>query len=155
MSWDFIFASANVLALACWALLAFGPRGPLARTVAFYGGVGLLCLAYSVLLLLLLGGVLEGGSGANFASIEGVRAIFASDAGVTVGWIHYLAFDLFVGMWIARDADDKGFSRLWQAPVLLLTLVAGPLGLLVWLFIREPAARRANPRKGLKPGFKR
>ncbi|MCL6249539.1 ABA4-like family protein [Altererythrobacter sp. KTW20L] len=155
MSWDFIFGAANALALASWALLVLGPRGALARTVVFYGGAGILCLAYGVLLILLLVGVLDGGSGANFTSIEGVRAIFGSDAGVTVGWIHYLAFDLFVGMWIARDADDKGFSRLWQAPVLLLTLVAGPLGLLVWLFIREPAARRANPRKGLKPGFKR
>lgn len=155
MSWDFIFAGANALALAAWALLLLGPRGALTRTVVFYGGAGMLCLAYGVLLILLLTGVLEGGSGANFTSIEGVRAIFGSDAGVTVGWIHYLAFDLFVGMWIARDADDKGFSRLWQAPVLLLTLVAGPLGLLLWLVIREPAARRANPRKGLKPGFKR
>lgn len=154
MSWDFAFGAANGLALACWALLLLGPCGPLARTVVFYGGVGMLCLAYSVLLVLLLTGVIDGGGGASFTSIEGVRAIFASDAGVTVGWIHYLALDLFAGMWIARDADAKGFARLWQAPVLLLTFLAGPFGLLLWLVIREPAARRANPRQGLKRGVK-
>ena len=77
----------------------------------------------------------------DLGSIEGVRSIFASDGGVTVGWIHYLAFDLFVGLWIARDADAKGFSRLVQAPVLLATFLAGPLGLLVWLGIREKRAR--------------
>ena len=84
-----------------------------------------------------------GGTGASmdFGSIEGVRAIFASDGGVTVGWAHYLAFDLFVGLWIARDADAKHFSRIVQAPILLATFMAGPLGLLVWLVIRERRAR--------------
>ena len=70
-----------------------------------------------------------------------MRAIFASDGGVTVGWTHYLAFDLFVGLWIARDADAKHFSRLVQAPFLFATLMAGPLGLLLWLAIRERRAR--------------
>lgn len=153
MSWDFLFGAANGLALACWAVLILLPRGDLSRTVIFYGGAGILCLTYAVLLVLLVAGLvdngaLEGASGASFTSIEGVRNIFLSDGGVTVGWIHYLAFDLFVGMWIARDGDAKNLSRIMQAPVLLLTFVAGPFGLLVWLFIREPAARRAAPRKG-------
>jgi hypothetical protein len=75
-----------------------------------------------------------------------VRAIFLSDGGVVVGWVHYLALDLFTGLWIARDADGKGFPRLWQAPVLLLTFLAGPLGLITWLALREPAARSAAGR---------
>lgn len=153
--WDTIFGAANMLALAGWAGLILAPRGEISRTLIFYGGVGLLCLAYGVLLVLLVTGTVDSGAAdgaaqASFTTIEGVRAIFLSDGGVTVGWIHYLALDLFTGMWIARDADAKGFARLWQAPVLLLTFVAGPLGLLVWLVIREPAARRANPRKRLK-----
>jgi hypothetical protein len=65
-----------------------------------------------------------------------------TDAGIVVGWTHYLAFDLFVGLWIARDADAKGFSRLVQAPILLLTFLAGPFGLVLWLAIRERRARR-------------
>ncbi len=58
-----------------------------------------------------------------------------------MGWVHYLAFDLFVGLWIARDADAKGFSRILQAPILAATFLAGPLGLFVWLLVREPRAR--------------
>ena len=61
-----------------------------------------------------------------------------------VGWVHYLAFDLFVGLWIARDADAKGFSRLLQAPILFATFMAGPLGLLLWLAIRERRARQSG-----------
>ena len=151
MGWDTLFNAANLLAMLCWAVLVLAPRGDISRALVFYCGTGLLCLAYAVLLVLLLtGSVVAGGGagGADFTTIEGVRNIFLSDGGVTVGWIHYLAFDLFVGMWIARDADGKGFSQILQAPVLLLTFVAGPFGLLVWLIIREPAARRANPRKG-------
>lgn len=150
MSWDFVFGMANLWALVCWAGLVLGPRGSLSRAAIFYGGVGLLCLAYAVLLIALLTGAIAGANGADFTSIEGVRAIFASDAGVTVGWIHYLALDLFAGMWIASDADAKGFSRAWQAPVLVLTFLAGPLGLLVWFVVREPAARRAHARGGMK-----
>lgn len=71
-----------------------------------------------------------------------MRAIFASDVGVVIGWTHYLAFDLFVGLWIARDADGKSISRYVQAPILLATLFAGPVGLGIWLLVREPAARR-------------
>lgn len=149
MPWPLIFGLANLLALLCWLVLIAAPRGEVIKALIFYGGIGLLCLAYGVLLVLLLTGAIDaGGAGGaiDFTSIAGVRSIFASDAGATVGWIHYLALDLFAGMWIARDADAKGFSRLWQAPVLVLTFMAGPLGLLVWLVIREPAARRANPR---------
>lgn len=76
-------------------------------------------------------------------SIAGIRALFSSDGGIVVGWTHYLAFDLFVGLWIARDADAKGFGRLIQLPFLFATLMAGPIGLLAWLIVREPRARRA------------
>ncbi|GAA4052730.1 ABA4-like family protein [Parerythrobacter jejuensis] len=140
--WDTIFASVNLLAMAAWAILILAPRKELLLTVVLYLGVGILCLVYSVGLISVLVG--SEGSGLDFGSIEGVRAIFATDSGVTIGWTHYLAFDLFVGLWIARDADAKKFSRWLQAPILLATLMAGPLGLFVWLAIRE--TRRA-PRK--------
>ena len=153
MNWNLLFNAVNLLALLSWLLLVAGPRTELTRTIVFYCGVGLLCLVYATFLLLLVTGAVDGNAGegagaASFTSIDGVRAIFASDGGVTLGWTHYLALDLFAGLWIARDADSKHFARGWQVPVLLLTFVAGPFGLLVWLVIREPAARRANPRKG-------
>ena len=143
--WDTAFSLANLLALVMWAALMLLPRWPALLSAVLYLGIGLLCLAYALGLIGILTGTLDAGggqgTGMDFGSIEGVRGIFASDGGVTVGWIHYLAFDLFVGLWIARDADAKGFSRLVQAPVLLATFMAGPLGLLVWLGIREKRAR--------------
>ncbi|QUL36442.1 ABA4-like family protein [Erythrobacter sp. JK5] len=142
MDWGFVFSAVNLLALIAWIALIALPRHPALLAGVLYAGVGLLCLIYAVGLIGVLGGVFEAGEGgADFTTIAGVRSIFASDAGVTIGWTHYLAFDLFVGLWIARDADAKFFSRWVQAPILLATFMAGPLGLLIWLAIREPRAR--------------
>jgi hypothetical protein len=140
-----IFNLASLLALVAWAALILLPRWPALLSALLYLGVGLLCLVYTASLGAVLSGLVPAGNGgADFTTIEGVRSIFASDVGVTIGWVHYLAFDLFVGLWIARDADAKGISRFIQAPILLMTFMAGPAGLLVWLIVREPAARRAG-----------
>ena len=144
MDWAFVFNAVNLLALIAWVALILLPRWPALLSAVLYLGVGLLCLIYATGLIGLLTGLIPnaGGGGADFTTIAGVRSIFGSDAGVTIGWTHYLAFDLFVGLWIARDGDAKNISRLLQAPVLLVTFMAGPLGLLVWLALREPVARR-------------
>jgi asparagine N-glycosylation enzyme membrane subunit Stt3 len=145
MDWNFVFNLVNLLALIGWAGLILLPRWPALLSALLYLGVGLLCLIYAGGLIGLLTGLLPSGGaggGADFTTIAGVRAIFGNDAGVTIGWTHYLAFDLFVGLWIARDGDAKRISRFIQAPILLATFMAGPLGLLIWLIIREPAARK-------------
>ena len=144
--WHGLFAFTNLWAMLAWVLLVFFPRKPLIYSACLYLGVALLCLTYTVCFALLLSGAVDpvaqaGAGSANFSSIEGVRALFMTDAGVVIGWTHYLAFDLFTGLWISRDADGKGFSRLAQAPVLILTFMVGPAGLLTWLMLREGAAR--------------
>ncbi|WP_324807520.1 ABA4-like family protein [Sphingomonas sp. LY29] len=147
MVWATLFSATNAIALVAWALLILGARGPKTASAILYLGVGLLCLTYVVALGLILGGVVDpgklpGSGTTSFSTIEGIRSIFMSDAGVVIGWTHYLAFDLFVGQWIAKDADNKGFARWLQAPILVLTLFAGPAGFLLWLIARERRARR-------------
>jgi hypothetical protein len=148
MGWNSIFLIANYWAIAFWLLLAFAPRGPKMMSAVMYAGVFLLCLAYTALIAgFLSGGIDPGGAGGSFTSLDGVMKLFAAPGGATLGWIHYLAFDLFIGLWIARDADNKGFGRIIQFPFLFLTLMAGPVGLLLWLIIRERRARAAAKAK--------
>ncbi|AWW74137.1 hypothetical protein CD351_06810 [Erythrobacter sp. KY5] len=142
MDWGTVFNGANLMAMLAWAALILLPRWPALLSALLYLGVGALCLLYAGILVSLLTGLSAGSDGGSFTSIEGVRTLFGSDAGLTLGWVHYLAFDLFVGLWIARDGDAKGISRILQAPVLLATFLCGPVGLLVWLIAREPAARK-------------
>ena len=137
MPWGGLFTFIHVVALAGWAMLFLLPRGPRVAAYVLYLCVGLLCLTYTVMFASQFGALIS----SDFFSIEGIHDLFASDAGIVIGWNHYLAFDLFIGQWIAKDADHKGFSRFAQVPVLILTLLAGPIGLLVWLFIRERRAR--------------
>lgn len=152
--WTSLFGWTNLIAGAAWAALILGPRRPAAHSFNLYAGVGLLCLTYATLLVLLVGGLVDPGAGGSRPfdysdySIAGIRALFGTDAGVVVGWTHYLAFDLFIGLWISRDADAKGFSRLVQAPFLLLTFLAGPVGLLLWLIVRERRARATARAQG-------
>jgi hypothetical protein len=144
MDWALVFKIVNLLALLGWIALILLPRWPALLSAILYLGVGLLCLIYATGLIGVVSGLIPnpGGGGMDFTTIAGIRAIFATDGGVTIGWTHYLAFDLFVGLWIARDGDAKNLSRFLQAPILLATFMAGPLGLGLWLLIREPAARR-------------
>jgi hypothetical protein len=140
MSWETIFAVANLWPLPFWLLLAFGPRNETTIKIVLYGGVALLALAYAFLLPLIMTGTVdavgpEGGS-MDFTQLAGVMALFDSKGGATVGWIHYLAFDLFVGLWVARNADRYGYARWIQVPILFFVLMAGPFGLTLYLLLR-------------------
>jgi hypothetical protein len=141
MPWEQIFGLANLYAMLCWAVLAFAPKREQIVTPLFYAGVGLLALSYAVLIIGLLGGMIDGGTGStggtpDFTKLAGVQALFDSQGGATIGWIHYLAFDLFVGIWVARNADRHGYSRIVQIPILFFVFMAGPLGLIMYLILR-------------------
>jgi hypothetical protein len=81
----------------------------------------------------------------GFGSIAEVRALFSKDELLLAGWLHYLAFDLFIGAWIARQADALGYPRALQAVVLLATFMFGPVGLVLFLAIRSFYRRRKGP----------
>lgn len=150
MAWDSVFGFVNIVALIAWALVLGGPRGQKTLALVLYLGVGMLCFSYLAMIVSMHAGWLDadrlpGTPPPNFLdyNIAGLRNLFMSDGGLVMGWTHYLAFDLFVGQWIAKDADNKGFHRLVQVPFLLLTFLAGPVGLFLWLVVRDRRARKA------------
>ena len=138
MNWDLIFTITNNYALLMWLILAFAPRRTAIMTGIFYGGVGLLAGTYAVIAIPMMTGLIDGGSGGipDFSTLAGVQQLLSSPGGATIGWIHYLAFDLFVGLWVARNADKYGFARWLQVPILFFVLMLGPLGLVLYLLLR-------------------
>jgi len=149
MNWDVIFSFTNAVALLGWVMLAVWTRTPRTMALVLTLGVGLLCLTYAILLVLLVANLVDPGRIPGAAapdlldySVAGLRPLFLSDAGIVIGWTHYLAFDLFVGRWIAKDADATGVGRVAQLPFLFVTLMAGPIGLLSWLVFRQTRSRR-------------
>ena len=149
MNWDMIFGLANAWALLGWVILALAPkRERVVPLVFFAGSVLLACLYAGLIIPLMAGWISDGGPvgrpPADFTTLAGVMALFDSPGGATIGWIHYLAFDLFVGIWIARSADAHKISRWLQAPILFFTLMAGPIGLLLYLLLRQIKGEKPN-----------
>lgn len=77
-----------------------------------------------------------GGNGMDFSSLDSIKQLFTRDVVVLAGWIHYLAFDLFVGMWELKDAQKHKIHHLLVVPCLILTLMLGPVGFLLYYIIR-------------------
>ncbi len=71
----------------------------------------------------------------GFGSLKGVISLFKIPRVILVGWVHFLAFDLMVALWIRADAAPLALSHRWLIPIYLLTLMFGPAGLLVYLLL--------------------
>ncbi len=128
MSLDTIFSVANGTAMLGWVLLVFAPRWHFTKRVVLSGALPLLLATLYTVLLALHFGEGEGG----FGSLPEVVKLFSQPAMVLIGWVHYLAFDLFIGAWETRDAKRRGVPHLAVVPCLLLTFMFGPVGLLVY-----------------------
>jgi hypothetical protein len=133
-----VFAAANLVAVVGWVLLVAAPRSQRATAVA--GTMIPLALSGAYLTLLAL---FVGGARGGFSSLQAVAELFANPWLLLAGWIHYLAFDLFVGAWETRDAMQRGVPRLLLIPCLGLTFMLGPIGLLAYATARGAVARRA------------
>ena len=75
-------------------------------------------------------------------SLDAIATLLATPEGATVAWVHFLAFDLFVGRWVYLDARARRVSAWVTSPLLFATLMVGPVGLLGYLAVRGWAGRR-------------
>ncbi len=127
-----IFLVVNSLALVGWLLLVFAPRWRWTSRLVLSGTIPLLLAGSYVVLLVSTFGQAEGG----FGSLAELQLLFRSEWSVLTGWIHYLAFDLFIGTWELRDAQARGIAHAWLIHCLLLTFLLGPVGLLAYFAMR-------------------
>jgi len=127
-----IFSICSTVALAGWIILIFIPFWR--SSDKFITGiiVTLFCIVYAWLIF----------SNFNFSdlqkfnSLQGVMELFTNKYVVTAGWIHYLAFDLMIGLFISRNARLHHINHWLIAPCLLFTFMLGPVGLLLYFIIR-------------------
>jgi hypothetical protein len=129
-----LFQLASTTALISWIALAVQPR----RVASWlrYAVPGALAVLYIWAIATSLP-TADGG----FGSLAEVKQLFASDRALLAGWVHYLAFDLFIGCWEVLDAQQRRVHHLLVVPCLFLTFMLGPAGLLLYLGIRQVAAR--------------
>jgi hypothetical protein len=132
MTHEVIFSIANSLALFSWIFLLIFPFRPMTNKILIGVSVALLAIAYAVLVFQ----TLQPTDFEKFQTLEGVTSLLSVPGASLVGWIHYLAFDLMVGLFIAHNAAKHGIKHIILIPCLIFTFMLGPVGLLLYLIIR-------------------
>ena len=136
---DRVFSLSGLIAMAGWLALVFTPLQPrLAQAVATFIVPAVIGLAYAGLIARYWSEAAGG-----FSSLDEVSALFGHRGVLLAGWLHYLAFDLFVGAWEVREAQWVGLPHWLTLPALTLTFLFGPIGLLVFLGLRAARLRYA------------
>ncbi len=127
-----IFSFGNSFVLLGWILLIFLPKWKHTQTIILNGMIVLFALIYSYLLLKDIGSF----SIDSFSTLANVKALFQNDNAVAMGWIHYLAFDLFVGAYIVKKSQQLQISRWLYTLPLPFTFMFGPVGYLLFFLIK-------------------
>lgn len=128
-----IFKICNYFALIPWLLMIFLPNWSLTKmAIQSYSFPIILAVIYSLYIVISFGK-----TSGNFFSLVGVERLFRNRQVLLAAWVHYLAFDLFVGGWIWADAAKNHVSQWFLVPCLLLTLMLGPFGFLVYIVLRS------------------
>ena len=149
MNLEMAFSAAGVLAISGWLILLGSPFIPTwSDRISGYAIPLLLSAGYVALFA--FSNENEGG---GFGSLAAIMKLFRYPDAALAAWVHFLAFDLFIGAWQCRRARSVGI-RFWLViPCLILTFLFGPLGMLVYFTLRTiPGAVKPNSGMGIDTG---
>jgi hypothetical protein len=135
-----IFSIANKVILLGWILLIFLPNWKYTQAVILNGLLVLFSSLYAFMILK----DIQDFNPESFSSLANVKALFQSDDALTAGWIHYLAFDLFVGAYIVQKSKQIGLSRIFYTITLPFTFMFGPIGYLLFVIFKTIKTRSLN-----------
>jgi hypothetical protein len=140
-----IFSLSNLFVIPFWGLMILLPRWRWTQRIAqFPFFVAILALVYAILVIPHLPALL---AVLSQPTVTSIAALLGTPAGATIGWVHFLAFDLFVGRWIYLDSHEQGISAWFVSPLLFLTFMFGPLGFLCYLCLRSGYALLRSQRQ--------
>src|SRR5690606_15366811 len=128
------FSLSNMIALPMWALMIFLPKWKVTRFLTDFKAIPIiLSIVYIIYIVqaLLTGGLMD------FGSLSSVMALFTVENAALAGWVHYLAFDLLIGMWILNQNKQLNIHQVLIAPCLFLTFMFGPVGFLLFTIIKN------------------
>jgi hypothetical protein len=137
MSPEQLFSLTNTIAIFSWLLLAVLPGRRWVTEVVTGKAIPILFAVIYIGIVVTTFGNAEG----SFSTLSGVATLFTNPWLLLAGWLHYLAFDLLIGTWEARDARERGVPHLLLIPCLFLTLMFGPAGWLLYLGARARYSR--------------
>lgn len=132
MDFELVFSSVGLLSMLGWATLLFSPLIP-RWSDRIAGLIVPMVLAATYVVFLLFFPAQNGG---GFSSFADVSQLFTNPEAVMSGWVHFLAFDLFVGAWICRTGRQENIKFWMVLPCLPVTFLFGPAGFLMFSIVR-------------------
>ncbi len=145
LTYENIYLAANWGVIPFWLLLIFIPQHQITNFLTqsiippLLLGAGYAYLSY---LIYLEGDILSGFELYN--GLDGLYSMFANEALLLIFWLHFLAISLFAGSWIVRDSKRYFIPKIVSIPSLILTYFTGPIGLVVYWFIRIFFAKKIS-----------
>jgi len=131
MNFETLFAVTNLLVAPFWILMILAPTWAMTKKVIEIRWILLpIALTYALPILPRLATDLPKLANPHYATIN---ALLATPAGTALAWAHILTADLFVGRWIYLDSRSRNINPFLMAPIMLLSLLAGPLGFTLYL----------------------
>ncbi|GLK51243.1 ABA4-like family protein [Maricaulis virginensis] len=135
--YETIYLALHAIVAPAWILLAVAPGWRWTQRLVHAALIPLVLCAIYLAFLTAAIGFGQADPDAGMSTLAGVMALFSHPVGALTGWTHFLVYDLFVGAWIVRDARRHGIAHWIVLPALFLSLMFGPLGLLLYLLIRK------------------
>lgn len=136
-----VFSLANITAMPMWLLMILLPKWKVTRFLIDFKVIPLLL---SVLYAIYIFQAILTGGGMDFGSLASVMALFTEENAVLAGWVHYLAFDLIVGMWMLDQNKTLRIHQAVMAPCLFGTFMLGPIGFLLFMIIRATKLKQQS-----------
>lgn len=134
MSTAEVFSLSNLIVLPMWLLMLALPKWKVTR---FLIDTKIVPVLLSLIYAFYIGISLYVGGMMDFGSLASVMDLFTKENAVLAGWVHYLAFDLLVGMWMLDQNRNLSIHQLLMVPCLLGTFMFGPVGFLLFIIIKS------------------
>ena len=128
-----VFSIASVIAMPMWVLMLFFSKW---KGTQFLIDFKVIPLALAFIYVIYVFQAIQIGGMMDFGSLTSVMTLFTEENAVLAGWVHYLAFDLLVGMWMLDQNKELRINQLLMAPCLFLTFMLGPVGFLLFMIIK-------------------
>ena len=135
---DTIFSVSSLTSIPFWLLMILAPRHSWTRKII--GSPFVILPAAILYIVLVFPNIASSFPTLANPKLETIQTLLGSSAGATVSWVHFLAFDLFVGRWAYLDSLERKIHPLMMAPILFLILMFGPLGFALYLGARSLAS---------------
>ena len=143
-TFEVIYLWGNLIVLPLWLLLIFLPNSNLSKvlinsiTIPLLFSIAYIYVGYQIFLL-----EIPIYNAFNlYQGIDELYALFADEGFLLIFWLHFLAINLFVGSWMARDGVRNNIAKKIIFIPLIFAYFAGPVGLLLYWIIRMVFARR-------------